>query len=323
MFQSADAYKLPPRSLATSLVLHSLGLAILCWAGLPASSLRPHKFHAVLLAPVRKLPVARPRTVPVPRHPEPQVRHALLAPAKLAAPVLAPPPAPVILPDATLPETPLRETALMLPHPEPAILAAAVKLGSFQPAATAPIPLPEAPRIKNAGFQGAQIAAATQPQPALAATGAFDTAAAAKGERRQGAVNHSSGFGDAQAIEASGPARSTVLASNFGDAKVTGPERRAAAAAAAATDPVEILEKPRPAYTEEARRLNIQGEVLLQAAFDASGAVRVLGLLRGLGHGLDEAAMAAARQIRFRPARRNGQPVDSTAVVHIVFQLAE
>jgi outer membrane biosynthesis protein TonB len=41
-----------------------------------------------------------------------------------------------------------------------------------------------------------------------------------------------------------------------------------------------------------------------------------------MGHGLDEAAIAAANKIRFKPALRMGQPVDSTAVVHVSFQLA-
>jgi len=41
-----------------------------------------------------------------------------------------------------------------------------------------------------------------------------------------------------------------------------------------------------------------------------------------LGHGLDEAASHAAEQIRFKPAKRDGQPSDYTALVHIVFQLA-
>jgi TonB family protein len=45
-------------------------------------------------------------------------------------------------------------------------------------------------------------------------------------------------------------------------------------------------------------------------------------VVRGLGHGLDEAAIAAANKMRFKPALRNGQAVDSTAVVHVVFQLA-
>jgi hypothetical protein len=45
-------------------------------------------------------------------------------------------------------------------------------------------------------------------------------------------------------------------------------------------------------------------------------------VVRGLGHGLDEAAIAAANKIRFKPALRDGQPADSTAIVHVTFQLA-
>jgi TonB family protein len=63
--------------------------------------------------------------------------------------------------------------------------------------------------------------------------------------------------------------------------------------------------------------------VLLEAVFTASGQVEVQRVVRGLGHGLDESAMSAARAIRFKPARTaDGQPVDSTAIVHIVFELA-
>jgi TonB family protein len=75
-------------------------------------------------------------------------------------------------------------------------------------------------------------------------------------------------------------------------------------------------------YTEEARRLQIEGEVLLQVLFAANGEVRVLQVVRGLGHGLDESARQAAANIRFRPALRDGSPVDTTAIVHIVFELA-
>ena len=56
--------------------------------------------------------------------------------------------------------------------------------------------------------------------------------------------------------------------------------------------------------------------------FGANGQLRVDHVVRGLGHGLDEAAASAANKIRFKPAQRNGSPVDSTAVVHVVFQLA-
>ncbi len=68
--------------------------------------------------------------------------------------------------------------------------------------------------------------------------------------------------------------------------------------------------------------MKIEGEVLLEAIFSFSGEVRVLRVLRGLGHGLDECAVAAARQIRFQPAQNAGQPVDFQGTVHVTFQLA-
>ncbi len=86
--------------------------------------------------------------------------------------------------------------------------------------------------------------------------------------------------------------------------------------------PAEILFKPVPAYTQEARALRIEGEVLLEVVLEASGGLRVLRVLSGLGHGLDDNAIKAAEQIRFKPALRNGQPADSTVVLHIIFQMA-
>jgi len=85
---------------------------------------------------------------------------------------------------------------------------------------------------------------------------------------------------------------------------------------------VEITYKPNPVYTEEARSLKLEGEVLLEVQFAANGQLHVNKVVRGLGHGLDEAAIAAANKMRFKPAMRNGQAMDSTAIVHVVFQLA-
>jgi TonB family protein len=68
--------------------------------------------------------------------------------------------------------------------------------------------------------------------------------------------------------------------------------------------------------------LKLEGQVLLEILFTADGHVQVQRVVHGLGHGLDEAAVAAAGKMRFKPALRNGQPVDSTAVVHVVFQMA-
>ena len=91
---------------------------------------------------------------------------------------------------------------------------------------------------------------------------------------------------------------------------------------AAAFKPVVILSKPDPVYPPEARRLHIEGEVVLSVLFGSSGNLRVLKVEQGLGHGMDQAAVEAAERIRFKPAERDGRPVDSTAMVHIIFQLA-
>jgi TonB family protein len=85
---------------------------------------------------------------------------------------------------------------------------------------------------------------------------------------------------------------------------------------------VEVLSKNIPQYTNEARQLKIQGDVVLRVTFTASGQVVVQGVVRGLGHGLDEEARRVALQIHFRPATRNGQPVDTTTTITITFQMA-
>lgn len=129
----------------------------------------------------------------------------------------------------------------------------------------------------------------------------------------------SAGFGNGVAIPPAAPQR-TVREAGFGDSEpLTQTARRAPQPAK--LSPAEITYKPTPVYSAEARELHIEGEVLLQVVFEATGKIRVLRVVRGLGHGLDEAAVQAAEQIKFKPAQREGQPADSTATLHIVFQL--
>jgi TonB family protein len=104
--------------------------------------------------------------------------------------------------------------------------------------------------------------------------------------------------------------------------KPAGTPGAARSAAAGPVTPLEILDKPRPTYSEEARRLQIEGEVVLEALFSASGRIRVTRVVHSLGHGLDENAIQAAAGIRFRPATDNGSPRDMLAVVRVAFQLA-
>jgi TonB family protein len=86
--------------------------------------------------------------------------------------------------------------------------------------------------------------------------------------------------------------------------------------------PLVLLSKPRPGYTEEARKLKIEGDVTLQVRFTANGHVEVLRVVRGLGYGLDRLAQTAAQRIQFKPATRDGQPIDEVTVIHVTFQLA-
>ena len=87
------------------------------------------------------------------------------------------------------------------------------------------------------------------------------------------------------------------------------------------TPPV-VISEPKARYTSEAQEARVQGEVTLKVRFLASGQVEVIGVVNGLGHGLDEEARHVAESIHFKPALRNGQPVDDTTLIHVTFQLA-
>jgi len=136
----------------------------------------------------------------------------------------------------------------------------------------------------------------------------------------------STGFGNGTAIPPSGGGKrggpvQTAGFSNQNDQVIEAPKKRVEETAA--VEPVVILAKPKPVYTAEALKLNLEGEVLLDVVFPASGGeVQVNRVVKGLGHGLDEAAMRAAQQIKYKPALSNGHAVDFPAVVHIVFQIA-
>jgi TonB family protein len=138
----------------------------------------------------------------------------------------------------------------------------------------------------------------------------------------------SAGFGSGIASPSNGDGRSSgrgsIQSAGFAN-QATSPvpaTRRTQTEAGPDRAPVEITFKPNPVYTEEARALKLEGEVLLEVLFQANGQLHVNRVVRGLGHGLDEAAVAAATRMRFKPAFDHGQPVDSTAIVHVLFQLA-
>ena len=135
----------------------------------------------------------------------------------------------------------------------------------------------------------------------------------------------SAGFGSGIAQPGQGDGGKSgrgVQASGFAGQQLASAPKHTLDDSAALTTQVEILYKPKPVYTDEARRLNIEGEVLLEVVFGANGDLHVNRVVRGLGHGLDEAAVGAANRIKFKPAQRNGSPVDSLSIVHVIFQTA-
>jgi TonB family protein len=85
--------------------------------------------------------------------------------------------------------------------------------------------------------------------------------------------------------------------------------------------PPTIRREVRPDYTNEARRLAIEGDVDLEIVVRADGSVGPIRIVRGLEPGLDRNAVAAVRQWRFDPARREGTPVDVIVQVSVAFTL--
>jgi TonB family protein len=85
---------------------------------------------------------------------------------------------------------------------------------------------------------------------------------------------------------------------------------------------VQVISHPQPVYTAEAKQLKIQGDVVLEVRFSADGRCHVIRVIRGLGHGLDEQAIRVAEETHFKPATRDGKPVDTTTYYRIDFQLA-
>ena len=164
----------------------------------------------------------------------------------------------------------------------------------------------------------------------IAQTGSFDMPAGpGNGNGTGGAkgakgVVSSAGFGNGVAVGGPGGGNhGSVHQGLFADEQAgpAGPKVKQTAAVSN-TKPVEVLSVPKPVYTSQGLAKRIEGDVRLQVVFTASGEVRVLRVIQGLGYGLDEAAETAARQIRFRPALQDGQPVDSEVPIRITFELA-
>ena len=265
--------------------------------------------------------------------PPSQPRPELAAPPELA--VAHPAPLPVRQPV-------LPSLAPAAPSPPPPVFASALPATASAPPAATPRTgafgaMPSTAPVASSKLQLSTGSFGTVPaehpdtlHPATSntATGAsgFGSAAVASSTpRREPSVGPSNRFGGVGTAAPAAPQSKPLTrpaSPGFDSTVAADPARHAASPPKPAGEALEILYKPRPLYTEEARRARVEGDVVLEVLFPGSGNLRVLRLIRGLGFGLDQNALDAAAKVRFRPAFENGHPVDTVAMLRISFQVA-
>jgi TonB family protein len=337
LFSPLPQWKMPWSDFFLSYGAQAVAVAILVWIPVlhPQILESPTRdYQAIELVPT-PAPVnhVRQRQLPKP------ILIATLdpSPAALRLPTPQPRPKPKVE-DTAAPDVRIATTKLdPLPlSAAPVIPKQIVRINTFSTGSSAPQTIDRAPqRVQTGGFgdpNGIPAKASQTRAINIAQAGGFDMPTGSGSGNGTGGANGtrgvvaSAGFGNGVAIgDAHASSRNAVHSAGFGDADVPAPptfQSHSAAQAAEKIVPAEILSKPVPLYTAEARAQRIEGEVLLEAVFEATGKIRVLKVVRGLGHGLDDAAVNAAEQIRFKPALKDGQPSDSTVVLHIIFQLA-
>jgi TonB family protein len=336
LFSSLPQWKMPWSDFVLSYGAQTIVVAILVWIPVlhPEILESPKKdYHAIELvptpvpvnhAPQRQLP--KPVLVAKLDPPPPALR--LLSPQPLPKPKVEDAPAPEVKIATKKPEPLPPSTAPVVPQQ-------IVRMNTFSTGSSAPQTIARAQEhVQTGGFgdPNGVPAKTTQTRAVnIAQAGGFDMPAGpGYGNGTAGAngargVVASTGFGGGVATAPTSSPRGGVRQAGFGDADVAAPptvQSRPATQETARVVMAEILSKQKPIYTEEARAKRIEGEVLVEAVFEATGKVRVLRVVRGLGYGLDDAAIHAAEQIRFKPALKDGQPSDQTVVLHIIFQLA-
>jgi TonB family protein len=308
-----------------------------------------HENTAILI-----FPLAQPKPIPPP--PVPRV-HVIPPPPKIEQPKIAlPKPRPIVEPPKMedirvheeapklAPAPPKRVT----PPPQP-------KVGLFTSShPTLVANNTQQPTLKTGGFgdpSGVHINPDANRSATIAAVGSFagtpGIGSPGAGAARRGSV-HGVDFGSgvANGVPGGRDTHGTVASAGFSNGAIGGTGKpggtgravensgfggtglgQASPAApkvqqAVQNTSVVLLSKPRPGYTDQARRLKIEGDVTLQVRFTASGEVEVLRVVSGLGYGLDQLAQDAARRIQFKPATREGRPIDEVTMIHVTFQLA-
>jgi protein TonB len=323
----------------TSFVVQAIAVAILLNLSFAAPKmLEQRRYESIeLTAPVEeakvspapKVKVAQPKLKVEPT-PVPQPQQAKIVPPM---PTRIPRQAPVVEAKIEAPVPKFEAQKIDLPPgPKPAKPIHINNFGSTGSSATPTLANKNASEVQTGGFgdpNGVPASGNHTGNVAIAKLGSFDQPEGSGqgngtggGKGAKGNVV-SAGFGNGTAVQGGGGASNgKVVQTAFAAPQPAAPTTtRKSAVEDSGFTPFTILSKPTPAYSEEGRKRHIEGEVQLDVVFMANGQLKVLGVTRGLGYGLDEAAIQAAQKIQFVPAKRGGQPVDYQAKLRIVFQL--
>jgi TonB family protein len=329
----------PERSTAsfvTSSVINGIILALVLYIGATAKHvLEQHHYEMTeLIAPTTPPPQPKIKQPP-PKLPPPEPPKVKLEAPKIEMPKPKPPEPKPIQMEAKLTAPvmkPAKPAIVLAPQPKAALTAAMPAQTPQVKPSTAPVhlgetfgatPNPNATRpatvaaIGNpyGGMQGPAVA----PHGVVGSTGIGDGVKAGSNAGTVGKVA-SAGIPGATG-DSAGKAYGKVASAGIPTAVAAAPMAQRAAAAPTTTN-LEVISKPPVQYTSEARQLKVEGDVVLRVTFLADGQVVVHDVVKGLGHGLDEEARKVAQHIHFRPATRDGHPIDLTTTITISFQLA-
>ncbi len=101
-----------------------------------------------------------------------------------------------------------------------------------------------------------------------------------------------------------------------------GPDEQVNKIGAGVTPPA-VIYKVDPKYSKEASAAKLSGAVMLSVVVDKEGTARNIQVVQSLGMGLDEKAIEAVRQWKFRPGQKDGQPVNVRAKIEVNFRLVD
>ena len=302
---------------------------------------------------VLTLPPPPPVTAPVPKPPPPPPPKPIPTPREvLHPPKIVPPPPPEKVPEVKPIPVPIPKPVVTQPAPPKAITPppAPVKV-NLAAAAPAHIPnndvhptpvrlgQPDNPLKPTTGPAVSQVNLGNQGAPGMNASNTGSGPRATSVNLGSGCPNctnlngRDNGSREVKGVRlgtpgSNGPLNSTNYANSprqvqLQTAATPPPATTSQLRTATAASPPKVTYKPTPVYTAEAKSIHLEGTVSVRIRVTASGAVQVLGVTSGLGHGLDESALQAAQNTRFTPAKdASGNPVDWEGVVKINFQMS-